>query len=39
LEALKAAEVHDRVGQAAETIYQALLEAVLSSVIGPGTVP
>jgi Transposase, Mutator family len=34
LEALKAAEVDDRVRQAAETIYQALIEAGLSSVIG-----
>src|SRR5215468_5159521 len=34
LEALKAAEVDDRIRQAAETIYQALMEAELSSVIG-----
>jgi hypothetical protein len=34
LEALKAAEVDDRIRQAAETIYQALIEAGLSSVIG-----
>jgi putative transposase len=34
LEALKAAEVDDRVRQAAQTIYQALIEAELSSVIG-----
>src|SRR5580692_1572873 len=34
LEALKAAEVDDRVRQAAETIYQALIESELSSVIG-----
>jgi putative transposase len=34
LEALKAAEVDDRVRLAAETIYQALIEAELSSVIG-----
>jgi putative transposase len=34
LEALKAAEVDDRIRQAAETIYQALIEAELSSVIG-----
>ena len=34
LEVLKAAEVDDRVRQAAETIYQALIEAELSSVIG-----
>src|SRR5439155_487652 len=34
LEAVKAAEVDDRIRQAAETIYQALIEAELSSVIG-----
>jgi putative transposase len=34
LDALKAAEVDDRVRQAAETIYQALIEAELTSVIG-----
>jgi len=34
LEALKAAEVDDRIRQAAQTIYQALIEAELSSVIG-----
>ena len=34
LEVLKAAEVDDRVRQAAETIYQALIEAELASVIG-----
>lgn len=34
LDALKAAEVDDRVRQAAETIYQALIEAELSAVIG-----
>jgi Transposase, Mutator family len=34
LEALKAAEVDERVRQAATTIYQALIEAELSSVIG-----
>jgi len=34
LEALKAAEVDDRIRQAAEAIYQALIEAELSSVIG-----
>ena len=33
LEALKAAEVDDRIRQAAETIYEALIEAGLSSVI------
>jgi transposase-like protein len=34
LEALKAAHVEDRVRSAAETIYQALIEVELSSVIG-----
>lgn len=34
LDALKAAEVDDRVRQAAETIYQALIGAELSAVIG-----
>ena len=34
LEVLKAAEVDDRIRQAAETIYQALIEAELSAVIG-----
>jgi len=34
LEALKAAEVDDRVRQAAETIYQVLIEAELTAVIG-----
>jgi putative transposase len=34
LEALKAAEVDGRIRQAAETIYQALIEAELASVIG-----
>ena len=34
LDALKAAEVDDRVRQAAETIYQALIEAELTAVIG-----
>jgi len=34
LEALKIAEVDDRIRQAAETIYQALIEAELTSVIG-----
>jgi putative transposase len=34
LEVLKAAEVDDRIRQAAETIYQALIEAELTSVIG-----
>jgi len=36
LEALKAAEVDDRIRQAAETIYQALIEAELTAVIGAG---
>jgi putative transposase len=34
LEALKAAEVDDRIRQAAETIYQALIEAELTAVVG-----
>ena len=34
LEVLKAAEVGDRVRTAAETIYQALIEAELTEVIG-----
>src|SRR5437588_1454554 len=34
LDALRAAEVGDRVRQAAETIYQALIEAELTAVIG-----
>ena len=34
LEALKVAEVGDRVRQAAETIYQALIEAELTAAIG-----
>src|SRR3954467_9844248 len=34
LEALKVAEVGDRVRTAAETIYQALIEAELTDVIG-----
>jgi putative transposase len=34
LEALKAADVDDRIRQAATTIYQALIEAELSAVIG-----
>jgi putative transposase len=34
LDALKAAEVGDRVRQAAQTIYQALIEAELTAVIG-----
>ena len=34
LEVLKAAEVDDRIRQAAETIYQALIEAGLTAVIG-----
>jgi putative transposase len=34
LNALKAAEVDDRIRQAAQTIYQALIEAELTAVIG-----
>ena len=34
LEALRAAEVDDRIRQAAQTIYQALIEAELTAVIG-----
>jgi putative transposase len=34
LDALKAAQVDDRIRQAAQTIYQALIEAELTSVIG-----
>jgi hypothetical protein len=34
LEALKAADVSERMRQAAETIYQALIEAELTAVIG-----
>ena len=37
LEALKGADVEDRIRQATTTIYQALIEAELSSVIGAGT--
>jgi putative transposase len=36
LETMKAAEVDDRVRTAAETIYQALIEAELTAVIGAG---
>jgi putative transposase len=36
LEVLKAADVTDRVRQAAETIYQALIEAELTAAIGAG---
>jgi putative transposase len=36
LEALKAADVEDRIRQAAGTIYQALIEAELTAVIGAG---
>jgi putative transposase len=36
LDALKAADVGDRVRQAAETVYQALIEAELTEVIGAG---
>jgi hypothetical protein len=34
LDALRAAEVDDRIRQAAQTIYQALIEAELTAVIG-----
>jgi transposase-like protein len=34
LDALKAADVDDRIRQAAQTIYQALIEAELTAVIG-----
>jgi putative transposase len=34
LDALTAAEVDDRIRQAAQTIYQALIEAELTAVIG-----
>ena len=33
-DALRAAEVDDRIRQAAQTIYQALIEAELTAVIG-----
>jgi Transposase, Mutator family len=36
LDALEGAEVDDRIRQAAQTIYQALIEAELTSVIGAG---
>ena len=36
LEAMKAAGVEDRVRTAAETIYQALIDAELTAVIGAG---
>src|SRR5918994_5401597 len=36
LEAMKAAEVDDRIKLAAQTIYQALIDAELTSVIGAG---
>jgi hypothetical protein len=39
LDALKAAEVDDRVRQAAQTIYQALIGAELTSVIGAAPAP
>ena len=35
-EAMQAAEVDDRVRTAAQTIYQALIEAELTAVIGAG---
>jgi len=34
LDALRAADVDDRIRQAAQTIYQALIEAELTGVIG-----
>jgi putative transposase len=37
LDALKVAEVDDRIRQAAQTIYQALIESELTAVIGAGT--
>ena len=36
LEALKAADVDDRIRSAATTIYQALIDAELTAVIGAG---
>ena len=36
LDALKAADVDDRIRQAAQTIYQARIEAELTAVIGAG---
>src|ERR687898_2152445 len=36
LEAMKVAEVDDRIKLAAQTIYQALIDAELTSVIGAG---
>ena len=36
LDALKAADVGDRVRAAAETVYQALIEAELTDAIGAG---
>jgi hypothetical protein len=36
LEALKAADVDDRIRSATETLYQALIEAELTAVIGAG---
>ena len=36
LQALKAADVDDRIRAATETLYQALIEAELSAVIGAG---
>ena len=36
LEALRASDVEDRIRQAATTIYQALIEAELTAVIGAG---
>ena len=39
LESLKLAEVGDRVRQATETLYQALIDAELTAVIGAGPLP
>ena len=36
LDALQAADVEDRIRQAATTIYQALIDAELTAVIGAG---
>ena len=36
LDALRNAEASDRIKQAAETIYQALIDAELTAVIGAG---
>ena len=39
LDALTAAEVDDRIRQATQTIYQALIEAELTTVIGAASRP